>query len=686
MSTTATLSSFAETARAARALGWDSVLPLPHGQKFSPPIGYTGAEAKIPTDEDYAAWDAQAGEHFNIAVVMPENVAGLDIDVRDGKRGDALLAEMSARLGDLPPTYSITARGADSASRIYLYRRHRTGRLRGFLGGPADGGEVIQHAHRYIVGPGSLHPEGGTYTVYDPSGQPIEGLPAVADLALLSDAWEDDLAAANARATSDEAAEFIGGLPGGDYDEDTQALLDEFACRLNDEDGWGRFTDCDSSQAAMLRVTMDLAIAGACGAPGVPMALAAAEDMFVTYRASRGDSVRDAAGAWRRALAGAIGYVRENGIEPLEPFEIPADVLTVGRRVERRPRRRFADGLLSRRQLADLPSPEPLIEDTLDRRTVALLAGYHGTGKSFVALAWAASVATGTPWMGRPVHQGRVLYIVGEGAHGIDDRLSAWERATGVLIEDDALVTYPRAVQLANAAELADMVAHLAESHYDLVIIDTVARSAVGLDENSAKDIGVFIDAAEQIKRATGSGTVLLVHHTGKDKTTVRGSSALEAAMDTVYTTEGDPLNMRLRRTKRKDGPMEDSHQLRLVAAGDSCVLESLDPAVQQRVDDSSQITRAWVDIVTVFGDQVLTRTQAVSVLKDPDRLGLSQSTAYRTFNQLLMMGVFRNIGTERAPKFVADQAAAKKAKLPKVMPALPEMSGPLNFDALGEG
>src|SRR3712207_8722728 len=61
------------------------------------------------------------------------------------------------------------------------------------------------------------------------------------------------------------------------------------------------------------------------------------------------------------------------------------------------------------------------------------------------------------------------------------------------------------------------------------------------------------IDAAEQIKRATGSGAVLLVHHTGKDKTTVRGSSALEAAMDTVYTTEGDPLNMRLRRTKRKD-------------------------------------------------------------------------------------------------------------------------------------
>src|SRR3712207_8578017 len=67
------------------------------------------------------------------------------------------------------------------------------------------------------------------------------------------------------------------------------------------------------------------------------------------------------------------------------------------------------------------------------------------------------------------------------------------------------------------------------------------------------------IDAAEQIKRATGSGTVLLVHHTGKDKQTVRGSSALEAAMDTVYTTEGDPLNLRLRRD-RKSTRLNSSH------------------------------------------------------------------------------------------------------------------------------
>src|SRR4051812_23060371 len=103
--TSISTSSFAETARRARDLGWTAVLPLPHGQKKSPPVGYSGAEAKIPTDEDYAAWSAQVGERFNIAVVMPANVVGIDQDVRDGKRGDLVVAEAEARLGKLEPTF-----------------------------------------------------------------------------------------------------------------------------------------------------------------------------------------------------------------------------------------------------------------------------------------------------------------------------------------------------------------------------------------------------------------------------------------------------------------------------------------------------------------------------------------------------------------------------------------------------
>lgn len=69
----------------------------------------------------------------------------------------------------------------------------------------------------------------------------------------------------------------------------------------------------------------------------------------------------------------------------------------------------LADALLSRSDLLKLPDPEPLIDGTLDQGTVALLYGKWGTLKSFIAYDWAASIATGRPWQGRPTEQRNAL-------------------------------------------------------------------------------------------------------------------------------------------------------------------------------------------------------------------------------------------------------------------------------------
>src|SRR6185312_10727918 len=62
----------------------------------------------------------------------------------------------------------------------------------------------------------------------------------------------------------------------------------------------------------------------------------------------------------------------------------------------------YADIVLTRSALHNLPDPEPLIDNVLDQGTVALLYGKWGTLKSFIAYDWAACVATGRPWQGRP--------------------------------------------------------------------------------------------------------------------------------------------------------------------------------------------------------------------------------------------------------------------------------------------
>ncbi|RFU23030.1 AAA family ATPase [Geodermatophilus marinus] len=279
---------------------------------------------------------------------------------------------------------------------------------------------------------------------------------------------------------------------------------------------------------------------------------------------------------------------------------------------DEQPRRApMRDRLLTRSSLAELPEPEPLIADTIDRRTVALVAGHFGSLKSFVAQDWAACVATGRPWMGRPVQQGSALYVAAEGAHGLHPRFTAWEHGWQRRIPDDALTVLPEPVNLSDSAavaELCELVAGRA-----LVVVDTLARCLVGADENSAKDMGIAVDALYRLRDATGDGTVVVLHHTGKDRATVRGSSALEAGVDTVYQTEGDARCMRLSRTKRKDGPREDQLQVRLNPVLSSGVIVSAIGA-----DMNSNARTLMSAFMSAFGTTGATKADLRNVVDMP--------------------------------------------------------------------
>lgn len=297
--------------------------------------------------------------------------------------------------------------------------------------------------------------------------------------------------------------------------------------------------------------------------------------------------------------------------------------------------------LLNRASLATLPEPQPLIDRTLDRRTVALLAGYWGTGKSFLALDWAACVATGRPWQGRTTEQGRVLYVAAEGAYGLHQRLSAWEYAWGIPIPSDSLMVLPTPVNLGNRAsvhELRSMVVDLAP---DLVVLDTLARCAVGLDENSAKDMGMVIDSLYRLRDDADGGTVLAVHHTGKDRSTVRGSSAVEAGVDTVYQIEGDAGLLKLSRTKRKDGPTPDVHQFRLepVTGMESVVIVST-----RGVDMRPTAHELLSTFMSTFSVTGASKAELRIVAAMPP------ASFSRAINSLIDEGHLLNVGSDQRP------------------------------------
>ena len=73
---------------------------------------------------------------------------------------------------------------------------------------------------------------------------------------------------------------------------------------------------------------------------------------------------------------------------------------------------------LTLKEMADLPAPEWMIDGLVPQDGLVVLYGVPAAGKSFLALDWALSVATGVPWLGREVREGEVVYIYAEGARG----------------------------------------------------------------------------------------------------------------------------------------------------------------------------------------------------------------------------------------------------------------------------
>jgi hypothetical protein len=179
---------YADVARQFLDAGW-APLPLPRGQKASPPTGTTGADGKWPTVDDVDAW-AASHHDGNVAIRMPTTVIGIDVDDYDDKGGGDTLGRLEHAHGALPPTWTSTSRGT-GISGIRLYRIPDGVRFPGVLG---PGIDVIQHHHRYAVVTPSTHPNGQRYRLYDPSGNRATRPPNIDDLPALPQTWVDQLA------------------------------------------------------------------------------------------------------------------------------------------------------------------------------------------------------------------------------------------------------------------------------------------------------------------------------------------------------------------------------------------------------------------------------------------------------------------------------------------------------------
>ena len=218
---------------------------------------------------------------------------------------------------------------------------------------------------------------------------------------------------------------------------------------------------------------------------------------------------------------------------------------------------------LSISDLANLPHPQWMIEDLFECSSLVMLAGPPGHMKSFLALSWVLSMAAGKKWNNRATTPAKVLYVLGEGKSNLLKRVQAWitynklSKEELARLEDNFRVDFDVA-QLASKASVDNMLAQLSYEQFNptIIVVDTLARSAVGLDENSQKDAGVWIESADRLRQL--GMTVLFLHHTNKNVEfgyKFRGSSAIEGALDTAFILHKDPRTscIKLICTKQKD-------------------------------------------------------------------------------------------------------------------------------------
>jgi KaiC/GvpD/RAD55 family RecA-like ATPase len=172
--------------------------------------------------------------------------------------------------------------------------------------------------------------------------------------------------------------------------------------------------------------------------------------------------------------------------------------------------------------------------------------GAPKSGKTFFATDLGLHVAAGMLWFGHRVNPGLVLYIASEMGKRAERRVKAWiDERLGDAAAAPPFALVPKVVNLLDDLDVERLVATIeslvaTRGKPALLIVDTLARSMAGGDENSAQDMGRAIAVADRLRDQFSTATVL-VHHAGKDVTKGgRGSSALLGAADTYILVESD--------------------------------------------------------------------------------------------------------------------------------------------------
>jgi len=224
------------------------------------------------------------------------------------------------------------------------------------------------------------------------------------------------------------------------------------------------------------------------------------------------------------------------------------------------------DWLVHADDFSQQPAPiKWMVKRWIQSNALIMVHGPSGGGKTFLVLDMVLSIASRgaiAEWHGHKVRHGPVVYLAGEGHHGLRGRIAAWKQHHGVKSLEMWLSRHGQDLNAAAGYQkTADAIRALSVTP-SVIVVDTLHRFLDG-DENSAQDTKTMLDACGGLIQEFGC-TVVLVHHTGvaaEAQHRARGSSAWKGALDieiSVVPPDNQGGSIQVVQRKSKDAELAE--------------------------------------------------------------------------------------------------------------------------------
>lgn len=543
--------------------GWQG--PLPVGtkpqQKTHPPTGYTGNDGAWPDEDQIIEWSRARGQ-VNIALRLPRDVIGIDVDDYDDKPGaDTMIATTEVH-GRLPRTWISTSR--EGRSGIRWYQLEHPAVLPGKLVHPDDpdvsGVEIIQHTHRYAIVWPSIHPLGGEYRWITPDRVTVTDgtLPKPQDFPVIPQSWVDHI------------------------NQDCSCWApfrwDNYTTQPNDPvkatyDKWrARMTEAYGRHDAALGGTCALVAFKERGWPGAAHYL---EQLQTDFNTALGDSrsTPEAEAEWERMVEGAKVKATTSQIpvwQPHQTTEVPSpdtfdarvDIELDKLRVRDTAHRRFIQEtappatlpeVLTLRERLARPHPpvEWRIEGWQPKDTRVLLAAQYKAGKTTLTGNLSRCLVDNKAWLDispvTPIITGHVTIVDVEMS---ERQVDGWLADQGIE-NDHKIVVIPlrgkaSTFDILDEHTLREWASRLKGTEYLILDCLRPILDALALDEH--REAGRFLTAFDALCDQAGIADALMVHHMGHTGERSRGDSRLRDWPDVEWRLvrlDDDPSSQR---------------------------------------------------------------------------------------------------------------------------------------------